>query len=128
MSAPAPFPALRPAAGARRIGWPMLALAVLALSACGGRMTDDVLRGGVPAATNLPRATGLPPASVRTVARRDFGWRLIYLPHAAPRDAEARAGNSLCALERKRLARIEPIALIDPASDPGARKIDIHCG
>lgn len=111
----------------RRASVPMMA-AILALSACGGRVTDDVLRGGVPAATNLPRATGLPPASVRTVARKDYGWRVIYLPQAAPVDAEGRAGSALCGLERKRLSRVEPLAMIEPWEDPGARKIDIHCG
>ena len=33
--------------------------ATLCLTACGPRNTDDILRGGVPARTNLPHATTL---------------------------------------------------------------------
>lgn len=101
-------------------------IAAVALTSC-GRRGDDMLRGGVPARTNLPRATALPPESVRTVARRDYGWRLIYHPATAPADAESRAAAALCGLERRRVARIEHTALAAPEDDPGARKIDIFC-
>ncbi|TRW98358.1 hypothetical protein FNJ84_06155 [Paracoccus sp. M683] len=104
-----------------------LAIGLLALSACGRAPTDDILRGGVPAMTNLHQASSLPPESVRTVARRDYGWRLIYHPARAPANAEQGAAAALCGLERRRPARIEHLPRIDPLADPGARIIDIYC-
>ena len=56
---------------------PALLLGSLLLSGCGERATEDILRGGIPARTDLHQASTLPPDSVRTVARRDFGWRLV---------------------------------------------------
>lgn len=109
------------------MGLPAAALVLLTLAACGGRPTEDILRGGVPAMTDLHRASSLPPESVRTVARRDFGWRLIYHPARAPANAEQGAAQALCGLERRRASRIEHIARIDPLADPGARVIDIYC-
>ena len=102
-------------------------LAILTLAACGSRPTEDILRGGVPAMTDLHQASTLPPASVRTVARRDYGWRLIYHPTRAPVNAEQGAAAALCRLERRRPARIEHQQRIDPLADPGARVIDIYC-
>lgn len=90
-------------------------------------MTEDLLRGGIPARTNLHQASTLPPDSVRTVSMRDYGWRLIYHPTRAPANAEQGAARALCGLERRAVARIEHIPRIDPFADPGARIIDIHC-
>ncbi len=101
--------------------------ATLCLTACGPRNTDEMLRGGVPARTNLPHATNLPPEAVRTVSRRDFGWRLIYHPASAPTDADARAANALCGLESRRVAYVSPVAQAAPMDDPGTRMIDIFC-
>lgn len=106
---------------------PALAFGLLTLTACGSGPTEDILRGGVPAMTNLHQASNLPPESVRTVARRDYGWRLIYHPASAPTNAEQGAARALCGLERRRPARIEHIPRIDPLADPGARIIDIYC-
>ena len=49
---------------------PLSLVALLALTACGQRMTTDVLPGGIPARTDLHAGDGLPPGAVRTVARR----------------------------------------------------------
>ena len=106
---------------------PLSLAAFLVLTACGERMTTDILPGGIPARTNLHLATTLPPASVRTVARRDFGWRVIYQPSLAPPDAESRAASALCGLERRAPARIQHQPRLDPFADPGARIFDIHC-
>lgn len=106
---------------------PALLLGSLLLSACAERMTEDILPGGIPARTDLHQASTLPPDSVRTVARRDFGWRLIYRPARAPANAGPAAASALCGLERRAVARIEPIPRIDPLADPGARIIDIYC-
>lgn len=108
-------------------GRAMSLAALMALTACGDRMTSDVLPGGIPASTNLHEASGLPAASVRTVARRDFGWRVIYLPAAAPPNAESRTAVALCGLERRAPLRIELQPRLDPFADPGARIFDIHC-
>lgn len=115
------------AIGLRRGGAAPLSLAaLLTLSACGDRGTDLVLRG-VPARTDLHQASTLPPDSVRTVARRDYGWRLIYHPARAPAQADRRAAAALCGLERRAVARIEPVPRIDPYADPGAAIIDVFC-
>lgn len=98
------------------------------LAACGRGPTDDILRGGVPAVTNLHAASTLPPHSVRTVNRNDAGWRVIYHPAGAPAGAEQGAASALCGLERKRPVRIIELPLEGPGDDPGARKIDIVCG
>nr|WP_162623640.1 hypothetical protein [Paracoccus saliphilus] len=90
-------------------------------------MTRDILPGGIPARTNLHEATGLPPAAVRTVARRNFGWRVIYQPAAAPPNAESRAAVALCGLERRAPLRIVQQPRLDPTADPGARIFDIYC-
>ncbi|MDO5605918.1 MAG: hypothetical protein Q4G25_12235 [Paracoccus sp. (in: a-proteobacteria)] len=117
-----------PAHAGRRLAPPaLLAVTVLALTACGARNTDEMLRGGVPASTNLPAATELPANAVRTVSRRDFGWRLIYHPVSAPADADARAAIALCRLERRRVGRIEVVPMAAPGDDPGTRMIDIFC-
>ncbi|MFN3274516.1 MAG: hypothetical protein ACK41U_07580 [Paracoccus sp. (in: a-proteobacteria)] len=108
-------------------GRAMSLVALMALSACGDRMTTDILPGGIPARTNLHEASGLPAASVRTVARREFGWRVIYLPAAAPPNAESRAAVALCGLERRAPLRVELQPRLDPFADPGARIFDIHC-
>ncbi|WP_146612579.1 hypothetical protein [Paracoccus sediminilitoris] len=108
-------------------GVPMSLIALLTLAACGDRVTRDILPGGIPARTNLHEASGLPPASVRTVARRDFGWRVIYQPSAAPPNAESQAAVALCGLERRAPLRIVQQPRIDPFADPGARIFDIHC-
>lgn len=106
---------------------PLSLAAVLTLGACGDRMTDLILPGGIPARTDLHQASTLPADSVRTVARRDYGWRLIYHPTRAPADAEQGAARALCGLERRPVARIEHLPRIDPLADPGARIIDIFC-
>lgn len=101
--------------------------ALLALTACGRAPTDDTLPGGIPAMTNLHQASTLPTDSVRTVARRDFGWRLIYHPARAPAGADQGAARALCGLERRRVGRIERLPRLDPTADPGAAIIDIIC-
>lgn len=105
---------------------PFSLVAMLTLSACGDRSTDLVLNR-VPARTDLHQASTLPPESVRTVSRKDYGWRLIYHPSRAPAGAGTRAGAALCALERRRVAGIDPIPRTDPTADPGAVILDIHC-
>ncbi|MFD2815370.1 hypothetical protein ACFSYD_14925 [Paracoccus aerius] len=67
------------------------------------------------------------PDAVRTVARRDFGWRLIYHPARAPAGADQGAARALCGLERRAVARIERIPRVDPYVDPGAAIIDVYC-
>ncbi len=99
--------------------------ATLCLTACGPRNTDDILRGGVPARTNLPQATTLPVEAVRTVSRRDFGWRVIYHPVSAPADADQQAAYALCRLESRGVNRIEHVPATAPEDDPGTRMIDI---
>lgn len=110
-------------------GWiaPSALIATLCLTACGPRSTDEILRGGVPARTNLPHATSLPPDAVRTVSRREFGWRLIYHQASAPADADARAATALCRLESRGVAYVTPVAQAAPGDDPGTRMIDIYC-
>lgn len=105
--------------------WPLLAM--LTLAACGESMTTDILPGGIPARTDLHQASGLPAESVRTVSRRDYGWRVIYQPSAAPANAESRAAVALCGLERRRPLRIQQQPRLDPTADPGARIFDIYC-
>ncbi|WP_411839134.1 hypothetical protein [Paracoccus sp. ME4] len=90
-------------------------------------MTTDILPGGIPARTNLHQASSLPPESVRTVARRDFGWRVIYRPAFAPANAESRAAVALCGLERRAPLRIQQQPRLDSFADPGARIFDIYC-
>lgn len=119
---PAPAPA-----GQRLAPPALIAAAVLTLSACGGGSTDEILRGGVPARTNLPVATSLPPKSVRTVSRHEYGWRLIYHPASAPANADGRAALALCGLESRGVGRIEQAMMSSPLDDPGARMIDIYC-
>lgn len=102
-------------------------MAMLTLAGCGDRMTRDILPGGIPARTDLHQASTLPPESVRTVARRDFGWRVIYHPARSRADAASGAARALCGLERRGVARIEPVPRTDPSADPGATIIDIHC-
>lgn len=105
------------------------ALALLiALTACSRGPTEDILRGGVPARTDLHRASTLPPQSVRTVNRNDAGWRVIYHPANAQVGADQNAASALCGLERKRPTAIIELPLTAPGDDPGARKIDIVCG
>lgn len=111
---------------ARRLAAASLAALIL-LGACGRAPTADILRGGIPAMTDLHRASTLPPDAVRTVARRDFGWRLIYRPDRAPAQAEQGAARALCGLERRAVARIERVPRLDPYADPGAAIIDIFC-
>ena len=110
-------------------GWiaPSALIATLCLTACGPRNTDEMLRGGVPARTNLPHAANLPPEAVRTVSRRDFGWRLIYHPVSAPADADQQAAYALCRLESRGVNRIEHVPSTAPGDDPGTRMIDIFC-
>lgn len=103
-----------------------LVLAVLT-AACGRGPTEDMLRGGVSARTDLHQTTGLPPHAVRTVNRNDAGWRLIYHPGNAPPGADQQAARALCALERRAVARIVRLPLDAPLDDPGAAKIDIIC-
>lgn len=102
-------------------------IALLGLAACGGRMTTDILPGGIPARTDLHQASGLPPEAVRTVSRRDFGWRVIYQPGGLPPTAESRAAVALCGLERRAPLRIVQQPRLDPTADPGARIFDIYC-
>lgn len=123
----APEPQPCPSRRAPGRGLPLSLVALLSLTACGARMTDDILPGGIPARTDLHQASGLPPASVRTVARRDFGWRVIYQPAAAPANAESRAAVALCGLERRAPLRIVQQPRLDPFADPGARIFDIYC-
>lgn len=104
----------------------LLGLALL-LSACGRPPTDDVLRG-VPARTDLHQASKLPANSVRMVARKDVGWRLIYHPARAPANAEQGAAAALCGLEKKRAQEIIVLPMVAPMDDPGARMIDVICG
>lgn len=107
---------------------PLSFVSVLALSACGGgKPTDLILPGGIPAKTNLHDASALPSDSVRTVARRDYGWRLIYHPSRAPASARQTAARALCGLESRSVAHIETVPRIDPSADYGAAIIDIHC-
>lgn len=106
---------------------PSALIATLCLTACGPRNTDEILRGGVPARTNLPMATTLPPEAVRTVSRRDFGWRVIYHPVSAPMDADRQAAVALCRLESRPVDRIEHVPSASSADDPGTRMIDIFC-
>ncbi|RMC32394.1 hypothetical protein [Paracoccus alkanivorans] len=117
---------MRPAWHSRSIA-PLSFAALLTLTACGGKPTDLVLPGGIPARTDLHRASSLPADSVRTVARRDYGWRLIYHPARAPASADQGAARALCGLESRRVARIEHVPRIDPYTDPGAAMIDIYC-
>lgn len=119
-------PARASARTAGRIA-PVSLAALVALTACGRAPTDDILPGGIPAMTNLHQASTLPPEAVRTVARRDFGWRLIYHPARAPLGAEQGAARALCGLERRAVARIERIPRLDPYADPGAAIIDVYC-
>lgn len=122
----AAFPSIR--ARTRIVGCiAPVSLVMLTLAGCGRAPTDDILRGGVPAMTNLHQASTLPPDAVRTVARRDFGWRLIYHPARAPAGADQGAARALCGLERRPVARIEPVPRIEPLADPGAVIIDIFC-
>ncbi|MFV0292458.1 MAG: hypothetical protein ACK5II_04265 [Paracoccus sp. (in: a-proteobacteria)] len=118
-----------PVFAGRRIATPsaLITATVLSLSACGTRNTEELLRGGVPARTNLPRATELPPEAVRTVSRREFGWRLIYHPASAPAGADTRAAAALCRLESRHVSRIEYAVMSAPQDDPGTRMIDIFC-
>lgn len=119
----------RPKRMGRAAGLGPLSLCVLlALAACGAAPTDDILPGGVPAATDLHRTTSLPPASVRSVARKDAGWRVIYHPARAPANAEQGAAAALCRLERKRPTQIIVVPMAAPMDDPGARMIDVICG
>lgn len=114
-------------AGQRFAPSALIAATVLTLTACGPRNTDEILRGGVPARTNLPHATSLPPDAVRTVSRREFGWRVIYHPVSAPADADARAATALCRLESRGVAQVEHVPSFTPEDDPGTRMIDIFC-
>ncbi|SIS65432.1 hypothetical protein [Paracoccus saliphilus] len=106
---------------------PLSFAALLTLTACGGKPTDLVLPGGVPARTDLHEASTLPSDSVRTVSRRDYGWRLIYHPARAPASADQGAARALCGLESRSVSRIERIPRTDPYADPGAAMIDIYC-
>lgn len=110
----------------RRLAAASMAVLIL-LGACGRAPTADILPGGIPAMTDLHRASTLPPDSVRTVARRGFGWRLIYRPARAPAGADQGAARALCGLERRAVARIERVPRLDPYADPGAAIIDIYC-
>jgi hypothetical protein len=116
-----------PARFACRQAAPYSLAAFLSLAGCGERMTSDILPGGIPARTDLHQASTLPPESVRTVARKDYGWRLIYHPARAPANAEQGAARALCGLERRPVSRIEHVPRIDPYTDPGASIIDIFC-
>lgn len=128
---PVPEPAggatTRPLPGRAAAAAPLSLAALLTLTACGERGAELILPGGIPASTDLHQASSLPPDSVRTVARRDYGWRVIYRPARAPANAEQGAARALCGLERRRAARIDHIPRLDPYSDPGAVVIDITC-
>ncbi len=100
----------------------------LLVSACGRAPTDLILPGGVPANTNLHQTTHLPADSVRSVARKDAGWRVIYHPARAPVNAEQGAAAALCGLESKRAQEIIIQPMSSPMDDPGARMIDVVCG
>lgn len=114
------LPGLRPA--------PLTALALVLLSAaCASGPAEVILRGGVPARTDLHQTTGLPGEAVRTVNRNDAGWRLIYHPTRAPVGAEQQAARALCGLERRGVAQIVRLPLDAPHDDPGAAKIDVIC-
>lgn len=118
------FSAMRARAALR----PMLGLSLMLLAAaCGRAPTEDMLRGGVPARTNLHQSTTLPAEAVRTVNRNDAGWRLIYHPSRAPAAAEQQAARALCGLEHRRVARIVRLPMDAPGDDPGAAKIDVIC-
>lgn len=107
---------------------PMLGLALVLLSgACARGPSEDILRGGIPARTDLHQSTGLPGEAVRTVNRNDAGWRLIYHPTRVPAGAEQQAARALCGLERKGVAQILRLPLDAPHDDPGAAKIDVIC-
>lgn len=106
---------------------PLSFAAMLALTACGSKPTELVLPGGIPARTDLHEASTLPSDSVRTVSRRDYGWRLIYHPARAPASADRGAARALCGLESRSVSRIERIPRVDPYADPGAAMIDIYC-
>ncbi len=123
---PAPGAQARPARGCGGAA-PLSLAALLTLGACGDRSSELVLRGGIPATTDLHQASTLPPESVRTVARRDFGWRVIYHPARAPANADQGAARALCGLESRAVARIDRVPRLDPAADPGAAIIDIIC-
>ncbi len=113
---------------ARRCCRPAVLAGLLVLSAaCARGPSEDILRGGVPARTNLHQTTGLPPEAVRTVNRNDAGWRLIFHPGNAPVGAEQQAARALCGLERRAVAQIVRLPLDAPYDDPGASKIDIIC-
>ncbi|WP_405405118.1 hypothetical protein [Paracoccus sp. Ld10] len=114
-------------ASAHRAGRLVSLVALMGLAGCGDRMTTDILPGGIPARTDLHQASGLPVESVRTVARREFGWRVIYRPAHAPPNAESRAAVALCGLERRAPLRIQQQPRLDPSADPGARIFDIYC-
>lgn len=98
------------------------------LSACGRAPTDEILRGGIPARTDLHQASAMPPEAIRSVARKDAGWRLIYHPARAPADAEQAAAAALCGLEKKRPEQLVVLPMTAPEDDPGARMIDVICG
>lgn len=121
-------PAQKPVGATRFRNLSLTLTAVLMLAACGGgRMTEDVLPGGIPARTDLHRASTLPPESVRGVSRRDFGWRVMYHPARAPQMAEQQAAQALCRLESRRAVNITHIPRTDPTADPGLRIIDVYC-
>lgn len=104
----------------------ILPLALIA--ACGRAPTDLILPGGVPARTDLHAATTLPDGSLRSVARKDAGWRLIYHPARVPPNADQRAAAALCQLEGKRPEQLVVMPMTAPGDDPGARMIDVICG
>ncbi|MFT4012874.1 MAG: hypothetical protein QM682_05605 [Paracoccus sp. (in: a-proteobacteria)] len=117
-----------PAGLATSPGLSALCLALLVLTAaCGRGPSEDILRGGVPARTDLHQSTGLPAPAVRTINRNDAGWRLIYHPARAPAGAEQQAARALCGLEKRGVARIVRLPLDAPFDDPGATKIDVVC-
>lgn len=118
-----------PTRAVARLGCGLSLIAVLlAAAGCSRPMTDDILPGGVPARTNLHATTQMPPDAIRTVARNDAGWRLIYHPARAPADAAHRASAALCSLESKRATQIVIVPMTAPQDDPGATMIDVVCG